>query len=151
VDPPVKTMEEYTGEMEDLYAEIRAAPSRVRSLQKSLTDQYHVYSTLAGEYKRLRAEAVELSTHNATLQSEQDRLGIEKLQAEQERDQALAVVQELREALDASAGEIHERDARLAAIYASTTWRLYRYYAACVRPFMGFRDSLSKLRQWLVE
>jgi len=150
VGPPIKTMEEYAGEMEELYTEICTVPSRLRSLQKSLTGQYQVHITLSQEYERLRAEVRDLSVQNAAFQSERDRLDGEKMQAEQERARIWATVQELQKVLEARAREIHGREARLAAIYASTTWKLYRYYVTCIRVLFSFRDSLGRLKQWLV-
>ena len=150
-DPPMKTMAEYAGEMEAMYREISAAPYRLRSLQKHRAGQYQVYAAFSQEQERLRAEASALSTQNATLQSERDRLRREKLQAEQERDWILATAQELKSALATHDQEIRERDVRLNAIYASTTWKLYRCYAACVRSLLLIRRALGKLKRRLVK
>ena len=138
VAPPVKTVEEYAGEMEALYTEIGAAPSRVQSLQKHLSERYQGYTALSQEHEKLRAEVSVLHPQTTTLQSERDHLNEEKLRAERERDLALATAQELSNALEAHENAIREREARLATIYASTTWKFYRCYVA----FMHFLECL---------
>ena len=148
VDSPVKTMGAYAEEMEGMYAEICAPPYRLRSLQKNLAERYQVYTALSQEHEPLHAESLELGAQNTALQSERDRFSAEKLQAEQQRDQTVAAARELQDTLDARARELRERDARLTAIYASTTWKLYRYYTACLHLFI--RRPLDKLKQWLV-
>jgi glycosyltransferase involved in cell wall biosynthesis len=149
VRPSYKTLEEYGGDMESLYAEISASPYRLQSLQKSLGEQRRMYKALSQAQELLHAEITELSAQAMALQSERDLLREEKRRVEQARDRAVVAVQELREVLDVREREVREREARLAAVYASTTWRLYRCYAACIRPFVRFRDSLGRLRQWL--
>ncbi len=148
VDPPIKTMEAYAEELEGMYAEICAPPHRLGSLQKNLLERYQAHAALSHEHKQLHAETLELGAQKTILQSERDRLSVDKLRAEQERDQALATVQELRDTLDAREMEMRERDVLLTAIYASTTWKLYRCYTACVHFLI--RRPLSKLKQWLV-
>ncbi len=149
VAPAVKTMEEYAGEMEGMYTQLCAAPDQVRSLQKSLLEQCQMYTALSREHEHLRAEARELDAQNAALRSARDHFGADKLRIEQERDQALAAVQELRDALDLREREVQEQDACLMAIYASTTWKFYRCYAAGM-DFL-IRRPLGKLKQWLGE
>jgi hypothetical protein len=54
---------------------------------------------------------------------------MEKTVAEQDRDQALATVRGLENALNVREERVQERNVRLEAIYASLTWKLYRGYA----------------------
>ena len=149
VAPAVKTMEEYAGEMEGVYTQLCAAPDQVRSLQKSLLERCQMYTALSREHEHLHAEARELDAQNAALRSARDHFGADKLRIEQERDQALAAVQELGDALDLREREVQEQDACLMAIYASTTWKFYRCYAAGM-DFL-IRRPLGKLKQWLGE
>jgi len=127
--PAVKTMAAYAGELEGIYAQLCAAPSPVPALQKSLLERHQLYTALSREYEQLRTEAEELDTQNAALGAERDCLGADTLRLEQERDRALATAAELGGTLDVREGALRDRDARLAAIYASTTWKLYRSYA----------------------
>lgn len=143
----VKTTEEYGGELEEMYSQLRALPARMQSLQETLRERHRIYTTLSQVCAQLQAEAQELSVRNDALRSERDRLGAEKLRIEQERDQALAAVYEQREAVDLHEKDLRDQDARLAAIYASTTWKLYRSYAAIVDWLV--RRPLGKLSQWL--
>jgi glycosyltransferase involved in cell wall biosynthesis len=143
----VKTTEEYAGEVEEVYSQLCALPARVQSLQKTLRERHRLYTALSQACARLQAEAQELSVQNDALHAERDRLGVEKLRIEQERDQALAAVHELRAAVDQREKDLRERDARLAAIYASTTWKLYRSYAAMTDWLV--RRPLGKLSRWL--
>jgi len=145
--PAIKTMEEYAGELEEMYTQLCLAPGEVPSLQKSLLERYHTYTALAQEYEQFQVEVRELGAQNATLSSERDRLGMDALRIEQERDQALAAGQELSNVLNRCEKDLHERDARLSAIYASTTWKLYRSYATG-RDLL-VRRPLGKLKQWL--
>lgn len=147
VTPVVKTMEEYAGELEERYTQLCVTPSQIQSLQKNLLDRHQMYTALSQECAQLHAEAQELNAQNVALRSERDRLGTDKLWIEQERDQALAVVHELSGALDLRERDLRDRDARLTAIYASTTWKLYRSYAASMEFLV--RRPLGKLSQWL--
>jgi hypothetical protein len=146
VDPGVKTMEAYAGELEGMYARRCAAPPPLPSLQKSLLERYQLYTALSQESEQLRTEARELDAQNAALRRERDRLGTDKPRIEQERDRALAAVPELSAALDTRERALRDGDARLAAIYASTTWKLYRAYATS-RDFLVCRP-LGKLKHW---
>lgn len=145
--PVVKTTEEYAGELEEMYTQLCAAPLQVQSLQKTLRERQRMHTALSQEYAHIHAEARELSVQNVALRAERDRFDTDKLRIEQERDQALAVVHELRRALEMQERELRDRDARLTAIYASVTWRLYRFYAATIDFLV--RRPLDKLRQWL--
>lgn len=147
-DAQVKTMDEYAREMESLYAEVRAEPYRLRTLQRNLAVQYRAYSTLSQEHERVRTEVAELRTQNALLLRERETLRAEKDRVEQEWNQALATAQELRAALYRGERLLREQQTRLDAIYASLTWKLYRCYATLVQVF--FHRPLGKLKQWLV-
>jgi len=147
VEPAVKTMEAYAGELEGMYTQLCTAPFQAQSLQKSLLEQYQMHTALSREHEQLYTEAQKLDAQNAALRSERDRLSADKLRREQERDQALAAVPELSAALDIQERELHDRDARLAAIYASMTWKLYRSYATGMDLLV--RRPLGKLKQWL--
>jgi glycosyltransferase involved in cell wall biosynthesis len=148
-DASVKTPEEYAEEMETIYTELCTAPSRVRSLQEHLREWYQRHTALSQTHERLQAEVSTLYIQTAALQTERDHLYDERFLTEQERDLALTTVQELRNTLELHENAIRERDARLAAIYTSTTWKAYRCYAA----FMDFcaRSPLGRLKQWLVQ
>ena len=148
VNPPVKTLEEYTKDIEGVYAEICAEPDRIPLLQKRLVEQHQFSRALLRENEQLRVATQELNTQNASLRIERDRLEVDKLQIGQERDCMLTTVQDLRAALAADEQRGRERDARLEAIYASLTWKLYRGYAA-VRAALCCR-LLTKLKRWLV-
>jgi glycosyltransferase involved in cell wall biosynthesis len=148
VNPAVKTLEEYTKDIEGVYTEICAEPSRIPLLQKRLAEQYQFCSALLRENEQLRVETQELTTQNASLRFERDRLEVDRLQLGQERDRLLTIVQDLRAALAADEQRVRERDARLEAIYASLTWKLYRGYAALKAAL--FHRPLTKLKRWLV-
>lgn len=149
VDPPVKTVEKYAEEMETIYTEICTAPSRVRFLQRHLREQYQRHAALSQTHERLRAEVSALHIQGTTLQSERGCLNEEKLRTEGERDLALTTARELRNAVEAHESAIRGRDARLSAIYASTTWKIYRCYTTFMDLFV--RSPLGKLRRWLVK
>jgi hypothetical protein len=143
-NPQVKTVDEYARDVEAVYAEVCAEPYRLHALPQRLSVQYQMYLALQQESDRLQTELQELRAQ----------LGAEKAQAERERDralqereQALATAQELEEILDTREEQLLERNERLEAIYASTTWKLYRGYAALVHYF--FQWPLSVLRRWL--
>src|SRR5262249_57924823 len=106
-----------------------AARAVLPSVQKGLLERHRLHTALSGEYERLRSEAEELDAQNAALGAERDRLGADTLRLGQERDRALAAAAALGGTLDVREGALRDRDARLAAIYASTTWKLYRSYA----------------------
>jgi chromosome segregation ATPase len=134
--PAVKTVDEYTGEVEDIYTEICTGPYRLRSLQRGLARQYQLSTALSQENERLRAEIAEVTVQSTALRSEQDRLQVDKCRIEQERDRALAEVETLKGTLADCEQQLGECRTRLEAIYTSTTWKLYRGYAA-VRRFLA--------------
>jgi len=150
VTPSIKTMDEYAKEIEEIYTGICAAPNRLPSLQKNLVERYQAYIPLSQEHERLRAETAELAAQVSALQAQQEQLSTEKRQAEQEQNLALASVQALTTELAIHDQEIHEREERLAAIYASTTWKLYRGYAAWKNFLVLLRRSLGELKRQLV-
>jgi hypothetical protein len=80
------------------------------------------------------------------VRAEQEYLGADTLRIEQERDRAFAADRELSNALDLCERELREQEARIAAIYASTTWKLYCSYAAGIDLLV--HRPLGKLRQW---
>jgi hypothetical protein len=155
VNLQVKTVDEYARDMEAVYAEVCAEPYRLHALPQRLSVQYQMYLALQQESDRLQTELQELHAQQvAAVREERDRLGAEKALAErerdralQERDQALATAQELEEILDTREEQLLERNERLEAIYASTTWKLYRGYAALVHYF--FQRPLGVMRRWL--
>jgi uncharacterized protein (DUF3084 family) len=89
----------------------------------------------------------DLRAQQTAVQDQRDRLSAEKALAEQERDRALATARELGDLVKTREDQLQERNARLNAIYASTTWKLYRGYAALV--YYLFRRPVGALRQWL--
>jgi len=130
VNPPMKTVDEYARDIEEVYGEVCAKPYRVRSLRHRLTSQYQVGTVLRQEGERLHTEIHDLHGQHTVAQEEQDHLQVERAAAEQERDRALATVRELETTLKAREEQMKERNAQLDAVYASTTWKLYRGYAA---------------------
>jgi glycosyltransferase involved in cell wall biosynthesis len=146
LNPSVKTMAKYAQEMEEMYRQLCAVPFQVPVLQKRLLEQYQIHTALSQEYERLRAEAQELEAQNVAARAEQEYLGAETLRMEQERDRVLATGQELNNALDLRERDLREHEARLAAIYASTTWKLYCSYAAGIDLLV--HRPLGKLRLW---
>jgi glycosyltransferase involved in cell wall biosynthesis len=144
VNPPIKTVDEYADEIEKVYAEVCAEPYRRRALRHRLAEQYRADADLQRESERLRGEICDLRAQRAVLQDERDRLAAEKAVAEQDRDQGLAAVRALEDALHAREEQLREHNARLAAIYASITWKLYRGYATLTH---GMRQVASELWQ----
>jgi hypothetical protein len=164
-DPQVKTVDEYASDIEERYTRITADLYRVQTLEQRLATQYRAYTALQQEFRqeteRLRAEVHQLSTQCDAAQAQRDRLGAEKALAEQERDhafeernralgerdRALTTARELEDILDLREDQLLERNARLEAIYASITWKLYRGYAALAHYL--FHRPLGVLRHWL--
>lgn len=133
VNPPMKTVDEYASDIEEMYAEVCAESYRIRTLRRRLAEQYRVDTALQQESERLRGEIRGLHAQRAVLQEERDRLTAEKAATEQERDRALAAVRELENMLKAQEEQVRERNARLDAIYASMTWKLYRLWrSVCI-------------------
>ena len=128
VNVPMKPVDEYAREVEAVYAEIRAEPYRIRALRHRLAEQYRAETDLQLDSERLREESGALRAQRAVMQEEQARLAAEKGVAEQERDRAQTTVRELESRLQTRAEEVKECNARLEAIYASLTWKLYRGY-----------------------
>jgi glycosyltransferase involved in cell wall biosynthesis len=81
------------------------------------------------------------------IQQERDEVTHERNQAQQERDRLSAQCQELGELLDVREEQLLERNTRLAAIYASTTWKVYRVYAVMVEYLV--QRPVGMLRHWL--
>jgi glycosyltransferase involved in cell wall biosynthesis len=145
--PQVKTVSEYASDVEKVYAEVCAEPYRVRALRQRLVAQHQAAAALRQEHERLRAVIHDLRAQQTAVQDQRDRLSAEKALAEQERDRALATARELGDLVKTREDQLQERNARLNAIYASTTWKLYRGYAALV--YYLFRRPVGALRQWL--
>lgn len=157
-DPRIKTVDEYASDIEELYSRITTGPYRVQALEQRLDARYRASTTLQQEFQqeteRLRTAIHELRALCDTVQAQRDRLSVEKTLAEQERDcafqgrdRALAAARELEDILDTREDQLLERNARLEAIYTSTTWKLYRGYAALV--YYLFHRPLGVLRHWL--
>jgi predicted secreted protein len=158
VTPQVKTVDEYAKDIEELYTTITAEPYRVQALEQRLGTRYRAYTALQQgfqqETERLHAEIHDLRALCDAVQSQRDRLSAEKTLTEQERDQALqerdhalAAARELGDILDTREDQLLERNARLEAIYTSTTWKLYRGYATVTHYL--FHRPLGVLRHWL--
>jgi hypothetical protein len=130
VNPHVKTMDEYAKEIEDVYVAICSDSSRLRVLRQQLVAQAQAWTLLQQEAERLRVEIAELRTQHAALLEQRDSLAAEKVATEHERDSALETARELENILKAREDQLQERATQLEAIYASTTWKLYRGYAA---------------------
>jgi glycosyltransferase involved in cell wall biosynthesis len=131
VDVQVKTVDEYATEIASVYREIITDPSRVLALQRRLAQQHRSLVTCQQEHEAYCAQ-----------------LRQEKGRAEEERRQGLTTLGEREELLAVYKAQLRERDERLATIYASTTWKLYRYYDVVKQAFSSY--SLRKLKQWLV-
>jgi len=145
VPTQVKTMEEYAHDMEAVYAEVCEPSYRVRALQQRLTTQHQEATTLQQENQQLEAEIQELRVQHTAVCEERNRLSEERIFAEEERKRALATMQELQNLLGNREEQLREKTARLEAIYASTTWKLYRGYAA-LRRFLVQRPLDSSVR-----
>ena len=112
--------------------------------------QKHTPEVLVRMYDRLRQEVWQYHQQAAA-----------RVIVEQERDRAVFAAQELQAALntrtrelheiqtalDTSIRELHQHDTRLESIYASTTWKLYRFYDAVVRDVV--HRPYVRLKQWL--
>jgi glycosyltransferase involved in cell wall biosynthesis len=142
VNPPIKTVDEYARDIEEVYAEVCAEPHRIRTLRHRLATQYQAGTALQQESERLRREIRDLHAQRAVILEERDRLSAEKAATEQECDRALTTVRELENILRAREEQVRERNARLDAIYASTTWKLYRRYAALTH---SMRQAVTEL------
>lgn len=141
----VKTMEEYARDLEEVYAEVCDPSYRVRALQQRLIAQHKGATALQQENQQLEVEIQELRVQHAAVCEERNRLSEERTFAEEER--ALVTVQELQNLLGHREAQLREKTARLEAIYASTTWKLYCGYAA-LRRFLLPRPRES-LTRWL--
>jgi glycosyltransferase involved in cell wall biosynthesis len=128
--PRVKPVEAYAQDMEAVYTEVYADPNRLRMLRQRLVSHYQEMNSLRPEHERFRAERDALQARVTALQEQQSRIETAKAAIEQERDQALRRASALSDLLQARESQAQEREARLHAIYASTTWKLYRCYAA---------------------
>src|SRR5262249_44886716 len=146
VHTPVKTMEEYARDIEEIYAEVCAPSYRMQTLQQRLVAQHKGVIALEQKSQRLETEVQELHVQHAAMCEERDRLSEERALAEQEREQALGTIRELQDLLSKREEQLQERSALLEAIYASTTWKLYRGYAA-LRHFL-FQHPLESLTRW---
>ncbi len=148
----VKTLEAYTEEIEQVYVAVRNN-AKCRGEAQAGTDLHrltatrHVVVGLSRENMSLRREHTRC--HQALAVSEQERLRLqqEREQVQQEWERTLSALRRQEELLGAREAELQQYSARLAAIYASTTWKLYQGYAF-------LRDSLVRrplrtVRQWL--
>jgi hypothetical protein len=142
VNAPIKTVEEYASEIEGVYAEVRAEPYRLRTLRRRLVEQHRVDSNLQQETGRLRGEIHDLRAQRAIVQEERDCVAAERARVEQECDRARAMVRDSENRLKTRVEEVKERNVRLEAIYASTTWKFYRGYAALVHSLRQVANEL---------
>jgi glycosyltransferase involved in cell wall biosynthesis len=170
----VKTPEEYARGVEAIYAEIvtEAAGGSLFSAERRQTqatmaarhlvrDLSKENSTLRQECAALRATQIlagqerdhlqqerdHLQQEQARLQQEWDRMRQKQERLQQEYEDAAATLRELADILDIREEQLLERDARLNAIYTSTTWKLYRGYAVLMNAL--FHRPLGVLRRWL--
>jgi hypothetical protein len=160
----MKTMDEYTDDVENIYEEMIASPDLAPSQdipREAWTSTRRLFLELSVEKTALWRERERLSAEKALIEQERDYLRQERDRLRQERDRLLqeqtrilddrelirGAVQELGEILDIREEQLLERNARLDVIYASTTWKLYQAYETVVHSVV--RRPGAVVRQWL--
>jgi chromosome segregation ATPase len=170
-ETPVKTPDEYAEEIESIYRELLVSfgqapgeetpreewtPTRRLFLEISTAKM-----TLWRESERLKANQALITQERDYLRQERDHLLQERDRLRQERDRLLqeqtrilddrelirASAKEFEAILDIREDQLLERNARLEAIYASTTWKLYQAYETFVHSVV--RRPGAVVRQWL--
>jgi len=137
---------DYARDIEEVYTEVSAPPYRVQALQQRLIVQQEVTTAVQQESRRLEGELQELRVQHAAVREEQNRLSEESTLAAQEQERALVTMRELQNLLGKREEQLRECTALLEAIYGSTTWKLYRSYAAVKRVL--YRRPLDSLTRW---
>ena len=165
--PHVKTPEEYARDVEAIYAEIvmgapdgslfpaeRRQPQAMMAARQLVRDLSEENSALRQQCARLQATQIlagqerdHLQQERERLQQEWDRMRQERERLQQDYENTAATLRELEDILDVREEQLLERNARLEAIYASTTWKLYRGYTMLINSL--FRRPLDVLRGWL--
>jgi regulator of replication initiation timing len=145
--PRVKAIEAYAQDMEEIYAEVCAPAVRVPTLQRQLVVHSQKATALRQESEHLHAENTTLRAQVSALQERCCQIAAAKATVERERDSALLSMQEVSDRLCLREGQLQEREERLKAIYASTTWKLYRCYAALEHWVVHWPAAV--LRRWL--
>jgi glycosyltransferase involved in cell wall biosynthesis len=167
----VKTLDEYADDVEHIYDEMLASPGLVPSQdipREAWTSTRRLFLELSVEKTALWRERECLSAEKALIEQERDRLRQERDHLQQERDRlrqeqdrllqdhmliledrelVRASAKEFGELLDIREDQLLERNARLEAIYASTTWKLYQAYETLVHSVV--RRPGAVVRQWL--
>lgn len=167
----MKTMDEYADDVENIYQEMTVSPDRVQSQdipQEAWTPTRRLFLELSLEKTALYAEKTALwrereclSAEKALVEQERNRLQQERDRLQEERDRLLqeltliledrelvrSVAKEFEAILDIREDQLLERNARLEAIYASTTWKLYQAYETVVHSVL--RRPGAVVRQWL--
>ncbi|MCS6926811.1 MAG: glycosyltransferase [Candidatus Binatia bacterium] len=145
VETPVKSLEAYAEEIERVYREV--SESEEARIRQRLARVRQVVAELSAENAVLRQEHARLQQALRMSEQERQRLQQERDQLQREQQHTLTVLRYQEEALRVRERALEEQHARLAAIYASTTWKLYRGYAFLQE--MCVRHPLRLLRQWL--
>jgi hypothetical protein len=167
----VKTLDEYAEEIENIYGDLTVSVGRApgeETLGEDWTPTRRLFLELSTEKmalwregERLKADHALITQERDYLRQERDHLLQERDRLRQERDFLLqnqtlilqdrelvrSSVQELGELLDIREEQLLERNARLSAIYASTTWKLYQAYETLVHSVV--RRPGAVIRQWL--
>lgn len=145
VETPVKPLEVYAEEIERVYREVSTqegaqAPQRLASVRQVVAELSAENALLRQEHARLQEMLRVGEQERQHLQQERDRL-------QREQQDTLTMLREQQETLRLRERELAEQRVRLAAIYASTTWKLYCGYAFLRETFV--RHPLRLIKRWL--
>lgn len=145
VETPVKSLEVYAEEIEGVYSTVSTlkgaqTPQRLSSVRQ-------VVAELSAEAFLLRQEHARLQQGLRASEQERHRLQQERDQLQREQQHTLTVLRHREGTLGLRERELEEHRVRLAAIYASTTWKLYRGYAFLRDTLV--RHPLRLIRRWL--
>ncbi|HXG22061.1 MAG TPA: glycosyltransferase [Methylomirabilota bacterium] len=135
--PRVRTVAEYTEEIEAMYQEVCSDAFRAEVLPQRLAARRKRVGDLQQRNAALQTELEKWRARHAVVEGQRS---CETAQLRRERDEARAMLEEKER-------QLQEHQARLQAIYQSTTWKLYRCY--CVLSDYAYQRPLSWLRRWL--
>lgn len=147
--PQIKSVAEYAGEIEAVYRGIGSDAFRAQTLRQRTMEQYEKLTTLQRQTSEDQVTIADLRARQEAMAQQVAQLTEDRQDTIQARDRALADVRSLTSRLQEREAEVQEREARLNAIYASTTWKLYRVYLAllelCVRrPLRWWRERWTE-------
>jgi vacuolar-type H+-ATPase subunit I/STV1 len=135
--PRVRTVAEYTEEIEAMYQEVCSDAFRTEVLPRRLVAQRKRVADLQQQNAALQTELEKWRARHAVAEGQRS---CETAQLRRERDEARAMLEETER-------QLQEHQTRLQTIYQSTTWKLYRLY--CVCSDYAYQRPLSWLRRWL--